>query len=47
MFEKKNDREKTEKTCETMRQKDRGYLKLHFSAIDSSTNSQNQQENRL
>ncbi len=27
--------------------KDRGDLKLHFSAINSSTNSQNQQENRL
>ncbi len=31
-----------------MRQKDRGGLfKLHFSAITSSTNSQNQQGNRL
>ncbi len=30
-----------------MRQKDRGDLNLHFSAINSSTNSQNQQENRI
>ncbi len=44
---KKNDREKIEKTCSTMRRKDRGDLKLHFSAINSSTKSQNQQDNRL
>ncbi len=30
-----------------MEQKDRGGLKLYFSAINSSNNSQNQQENRL
>ncbi len=47
MFAKKNDREKIEKTYETMPHKDREALKLHFSAINSSTNSQNQQENRL
>ena len=47
MFEKKNDREKIEKTCKTMGQKDIGDLKLHFSAINSSTNSQHQEENRL
>ena len=47
MFEKKNDREKIEKPCQTIEQKDIGYLKHHFSAINSSTNSQNQLENRL
>ncbi len=30
-----------------MWQKDRGHLKLHFSAINSSTNSQHQEQNRL
>ncbi len=30
-----------------MEQKDRGDLKLHFSAITSSTNSHNQQGNRF
>ncbi len=30
-----------------MRQTDRGHLNLHLSPINSSTNSQNQQENRL
>ncbi len=47
MFEKKKDREKIEKTCWTMRQKDRGDLKLHYSAINRFANSQNHQENRL
>ncbi len=44
---KKNDREKIEKTCQTMRQKDRGDLKLHSRAINNSANSQIQQEFRL
>ncbi len=43
--EKKRSR-KIEKTCQTMRQKDRGDLKLHFSAINSSTNSESTR-NRL
>ncbi len=30
-----------------MERKDQGVLKLHFTAINSSNNSQNQQENRL
>ncbi len=47
MFEKKIGREKIEKTFQTMSQKDRGDLKLHFSVINNSANSKIQQENRL
>ncbi len=44
---KKNNREKNRENMLNYGAKDRGDLKLHFSAINSTSNFQHQQENRL
>ncbi len=47
MLEEGNDREKKRENMLNYEAKNRGDRKLHFSAINSSTNSQKQQQNRL